>query len=559
MSLVQLTDEVASRIRRRTELNLKLEHIQHEIRELNARRNRFAPISRLPVEVLATVFVAYVAEHWGEYTSFAYHDEQTKLPYQWFAILHVNQDWRRTAFSTQRLWATIVPTRPECVKFMLEHAGCLPLEIRLGCPPKAHLASQADEAHQEVLSELGRMRVAQLRITKSLSTQLATLEKEDLGTHELAIEELLVDMAIKVDSLPLLSTAKMPQLVRLEIRQGSAALVTSFRFPTLTTLAYTTPMMSLAVLKSTLSHFPLLQHLCLDLSFPFYFGFTESDRPLSTVELHHLQTLSIEGDAQQVSLLLSSLTFPQDASVRIVFTHADSELAHGFAVISVATKIAQKRSLNTAPEVATTVFRPRSILLDNNPFYMQLSAESFTQSEDTEGQGCTPIPRLRLSIENPLDEKTTGDLISQLFAFRSVGKIANLESLQLAGMAVTEAFLEALTTPLAPSADLPNDSPTSSCLFPKLTTLDIMSLDLHVHPDHPSEHDFMPRLETMLKRRLDWAPPLEELLFIDCTHVNDKDLETVDNLLLKSEDCSDEDCSCCSHREQSDATAGSDT
>ncbi|KAJ3543780.1 hypothetical protein NM688_g5821 [Phlebia brevispora] len=573
-SLGQLTDEVEAHIQRLTVLDLESVCIRRAIRELNTRRNRFVLISRLPAEVLAMVFMAYVADHWKAYTSPRAKDELWTPPYQWLAILHVNQDWRRAAVTTKALWTTFVPTRPACVKFMLEHAGQLPLQIRLGSPPDYFLVPLAEEANCMVLAELGRMRIAQLRVTQGVYKHLAAMEEEGLGTRELMVQELLLDVVVEdAESLPLLSVARMPQLTTLKVYWGLPALVISLNFPTLTSLHWLTPYeLLLDDLRSTLSHFSLLQHLHLDLSLSFYVGFDNI-----TIELPRLRTLSIEGAPRQVALLFRSLIFPQDTSVRLIFTDdgfQDWEIPH--TVAWVAEKIARMRE--TTSDAAMAAFCPRSILLDTDPLFVQLSAET---SNSTVAE-VWDKPRFCLSIENnDLDEEAIANFMTCFFKplnlsdvvdmriglelstvtwsqFLQAQRIPNLENLRLTGLPVTEAFLGALTTPLPPSADHPNNSP-SPCLFPKLKRLDMMSLDLHIHPDHPSEHDFMPRLETMLKRRLDLAAPLEKLFFINCNHVNDEDLEILNDLLLHPElhDSSD-GRSRCSHDEHSDAVAGPD-
>ncbi|KAJ3553326.1 hypothetical protein NM688_g3675 [Phlebia brevispora] len=133
----ELTAEINSRLQRMTKLRDEHSRIHLEVCELKTRKNRLALVSCVPAEVLSLIFEASVALCWSEFLP---PDEKANLffpleekggvlterPYAWFAILHVCHDWRRVALSTPGIWTTIIPVRPECVRFMLAHAGRSP-------------------------------------------------------------------------------------------------------------------------------------------------------------------------------------------------------------------------------------------------------------------------------------------------------------------------------------------------------------------------------------------------------------------------------------------------
>ncbi|KAI0072774.1 hypothetical protein K474DRAFT_1573575, partial [Panus rudis PR-1116 ss-1] len=85
---------------------------QH-LQDLNVIRNSKVPISRLPPELLAHIFIIYV-NAWGPF-------------YRWIYITHVCERWYSVALATPALWRFITPCQPMWMERCLNRAKEFPL------------------------------------------------------------------------------------------------------------------------------------------------------------------------------------------------------------------------------------------------------------------------------------------------------------------------------------------------------------------------------------------------------------------------------------------------
>ncbi|KAJ3555357.1 hypothetical protein NM688_g2621 [Phlebia brevispora] len=541
-------------MQRLEELRRESERITLEICELKIGRNRTVPISRIPAEVLGSIFEAYVANHWREYTSsLEKHSGRSRVsPYAWFrSILHVCHDWRDIAFLTHRIWTRIVPTRPSCVKFMLTYTGQLPLDMLVSRSPGKGSDARAMNAQRRMLEELVRMRIAQLSISARSYLQLRTM---DSGVYELVIEELLVDMLIGHDSISVLSAAEMPSLISLEIRGGSVKLLNSLQRPSLTSLSFSTgDTVRTGELTSALAQLSFLRHLHLSLGLEDFDFPPEDLGDAHTVQLRLLESLFIKGHICQVAAFFELLRIPQDTSVHLSLDY-DEVSAHQYdaAVGSIMAKM--ERTGAAAPERTAPILQPRSMAINRcrrgqtDALSVQLWPVVCDWEDETEERPNEPKPRFQLSTKcNSFGILTIKDLLSLLMKRVDLSELvglrialalpagewsehlhrhnlSKLENLWLYGTDVTEGFLRVLAMSIFPLR------PGSLArewyyLIPNLRSVYIVSAFLRDSPD-PWSRNFMhvPRFKSLLESRTALARKLNALILVSCFNVRDDDL-----------------------------------
>ncbi|TFK60833.1 hypothetical protein BDN72DRAFT_828670 [Pluteus cervinus] len=91
----------------RDKIDAEIIALKERIRALRTERNRLAPISRCPPEVLAEIFVWFQQTYLGKlYTSRDFPSNYRK----WVVVTHVSQHWRQIALSFKSLW-NVIPVR----------------------------------------------------------------------------------------------------------------------------------------------------------------------------------------------------------------------------------------------------------------------------------------------------------------------------------------------------------------------------------------------------------------------------------------------------------------
>ncbi|KAJ3551828.1 hypothetical protein NM688_g4488 [Phlebia brevispora] len=554
----ELTETINSRLQRMTKLRDEHSRIHLEVCELKTRKNRIALVSRVPAEVLSLIFEAYVALYWSEFLPpdekvnvFFRLDEKesvnTERPYAWFAILHVCHDWRRVALSTPGIWTTIIPARPECVRFMLAHAGRLSLTIHLNCRPKGGLERQVRHAYRIILRHLARMRAAQLRITDAVYAHLTIMEDKELVGHELMFEELMVEMTKPHEKVSVLSTAQMPRLVSLAVRQGSPAVLDSLcRRATLTSLVYSSnkdTFTSLGALTSTLSQLPLLQHLDLTFDLIDSDAGPEELTPPHIAHFPSLESLSLASEIDNLRLLLKYLMFPQDTSVALrVVSSLNDELTQQ-AIASFADKVLHSDAPASGSPLA--IFRPRRITIDSDPNLEGFEVMLSQWPEGMHPPSAPSHPRLHIDFRHDYEIKMEAELLSWLLghfdlsgveainAFLDVPAatwfdilhrqvLPEVGSIRLRGRAAEELLLASIT-PLGSTVPSLANSP-QQYLFPNLKALLLDSVLMRRKPRGPTEGDLSPRLRELLKRRTGLFGKLKKLVFDRCYNMSDADI-----------------------------------
>ncbi|KDQ61417.1 hypothetical protein JAAARDRAFT_171604, partial [Jaapia argillacea MUCL 33604] len=99
------------------------------IRQLCTKRNSLVPISRLPSEVLANIFIQYAKK---KEASLGYPLRRPKV--WWIAITYVCRHWREVAVATPSLWCSLPFHRPKWVPEMIIRSKMAPLEVIVTSP-----------------------------------------------------------------------------------------------------------------------------------------------------------------------------------------------------------------------------------------------------------------------------------------------------------------------------------------------------------------------------------------------------------------------------------------
>lgn len=92
--------------------------------------SQLMPVSKVPVELLSAIFLECVPT---APTVIKVHDNWSHKTFdsKWIAITEVCHQWRDVALSTPTLWTNISLTRPDGVKYMLEHSKTAPFNLFL--------------------------------------------------------------------------------------------------------------------------------------------------------------------------------------------------------------------------------------------------------------------------------------------------------------------------------------------------------------------------------------------------------------------------------------------
>ncbi|THH18260.1 hypothetical protein EW146_g2679 [Bondarzewia mesenterica] len=103
----------------------------HLIHALRSRRNEFAPISQLPVEIMTAVFKELTECIYGK-TGYSGQDRIFGYDPGWIVVLQVCLLWRNIALAFPALWTNIVFTKGRLTEVMLQRAKNMPLNLLLG-------------------------------------------------------------------------------------------------------------------------------------------------------------------------------------------------------------------------------------------------------------------------------------------------------------------------------------------------------------------------------------------------------------------------------------------
>lgn len=142
-------------------------HLERHSISQYTRKNLFAPINKLPVELLAHIFQLV-----------ARREARSGRKLGWIrSVTHICSHWREIAFACPSLWTIVDWSNPECAQMMIERAKSLPLSVQMF---QYQINNEAEvEAMKRVLAEMHR--IASLRLfasRKQLEQLLKTLQNK---------------------------------------------------------------------------------------------------------------------------------------------------------------------------------------------------------------------------------------------------------------------------------------------------------------------------------------------------------------------------------------------
>jgi hypothetical protein len=114
----------------------EIKSLEESTRALRSRRNALAPISRLPPEILATIFTLLSASAWDE----------RSVRLEWLGVTHVCHRWREIALNYPRFWSYINFTKLSSAgkAEILARAKTAPLHLEVDADDKLRILTHFD-------------------------------------------------------------------------------------------------------------------------------------------------------------------------------------------------------------------------------------------------------------------------------------------------------------------------------------------------------------------------------------------------------------------------------
>ncbi|KAF9232497.1 hypothetical protein BU15DRAFT_81184 [Melanogaster broomeanus] len=267
------------------------------ISALLARRNALSPVSRLPPEVLANIFL-YQAHSF--YQDHGYSHTSGAPP--WANVSYTCHHWRNVALSCPSLWSFLFVSSPRWTEELLSRTKMVPLRIRVdvGCSTQEEMMF-----FEKVTTDVTRIQDLSLKFPRSLAEGFFS----KLSTPA-----------------PLLHTLQTPALRTLELYRCHI----SWSSPTLTSLTILrlrdialSSRPTITELLAMLRHIPDLAHLYLEdaLSGAEHILASQHSLLSECVDLPHLLRLAVVAPFSAVVVFLSNVTVPSKTELRICCRH----------------------------------------------------------------------------------------------------------------------------------------------------------------------------------------------------------------------------------------------
>lgn len=280
--------------------------------DLRTQRNTFSAISRLPPEILTSIFIHCTRSH---------HKNRPGVP-DWVNISYVCRHWRDTALNCSALWSSLFVSSPHWTDELLARSKTVPLKV---CVDSGY-PKQSRELHllERVAPQANRIQNLCLRLTRQEAERILSLFY--LPAPLLQSLQISVERSNYLGEPALVPAALFngytPALRKLELINYAFPLTSSV-FCGLTSLRLrdlgTSFQPTLAELKVALGRMQRLLHLHLENALPSARGdsvgqFSEHSEKLS---FPRLSRLSIVAPFTTVVMLLSCFDIPLKTEVRL--------------------------------------------------------------------------------------------------------------------------------------------------------------------------------------------------------------------------------------------------
>ncbi|KAH7923980.1 hypothetical protein BV22DRAFT_1035737 [Leucogyrophana mollusca] len=301
-----------------TRTQIDAEIIAHfdAIHTLRVRRNSLAPISSLPPELLAAIFVECVNSYHSQPTSF----------HMWIRVAHVCRHWRDVALACPALWNHLVFGDPAVTEIMITRSKLVPLVIR-----SDFVTSLNYDGVQVALRHTARAKDLHLVATEDSLRRLLNDIKEPaplLESLSLKIPRSHTFFTLEAYKIPEAFLGGMtPRLRKLvlykcELAWDSPILGNLIHLDISGTVSSGSP--TLAQVLAALARMQALESLSLADIIPLL--------PMPPVSYHkpvalsRLRHISLKGEADRCAQLLAHLTYPRAVILKLACT---TSVIHG--------------------------------------------------------------------------------------------------------------------------------------------------------------------------------------------------------------------------------------
>ncbi|KAF9241051.1 hypothetical protein BU15DRAFT_45227, partial [Melanogaster broomeanus] len=299
----------------RTRVDDEVALLKLPICALLTQRNALSPVSRLPHEILATIFL-YQA--YSFYQDPRYSGTWGAPP--WANVSYICRHWRDVALNTSSLWSFLFVSPPRWTKELLSRTNMLPLRIRINV---RYWAREEMIFLEQVTTDVTRIQDLSLKLPRNLTegifSKLSTTPAPLLHTLRLFVTQTDTESALVPDTL---FSRETPALRTLELYRCHVPWSSPI-FTALTTLRLrdiaSSSQPTITEILAMLRHMSDLAHLYLENALPSAEDTLDSwdSLPSECFDLPHLSCLALVAPFSTVVVFLSNVTVPLKTEVRL--------------------------------------------------------------------------------------------------------------------------------------------------------------------------------------------------------------------------------------------------
>ncbi|KAK7051569.1 hypothetical protein VNI00_004548 [Paramarasmius palmivorus] len=506
--------------------------LETQLQELRAQRNLKVPMSRLPVEIMTSIFRFCVS-----------HGRSEPRGTRWLAFTHVCRSWRSIALNHAPLWTCIDFSNMALARMMLERSKNAALDVAIRRLP---YGSERQNALDVIQNQVHRVR--HLHVSMG---------------H---VEFLKVLIRVLTHAAPSLRSLKIVNYMNLDLQSdflaGEAPLLTDLRLHS-TYLSWDSPFLqNLTRLElsgdswsnlptgkqflDALRRMPMLEVLELRQILPRAIEGNE------VVSLPNLRELSLEAETDDIegcAAVLQHITFPVTTTIRV---SCFSQSHHDGAFDSVLSQLSSLLSNSPSRLESPRTFKSLWVELETGPdrSYIALDARNTHIPDYIAHEGSLPTSIVHLEFEW---DRSGLRVLEEIKAVIGVLPIKSLESLHLRGYSGADGgsedidetnggqspaanILTKIIEPLLWSTTIKTLALYGSCYakelavflpmlntsvqppieaLPSMRTLVLSNPGIHFD-DHDEERPFLDQLLGILKSRSEYGRKIEKLVLRSC-------------------------------------------